>query len=118
MDGPPPSPRLIRLSPDLNAWLIRGECGNVNCGYALAVRDGQGYRLILEDAGYEFRLEPATGRGVSDVTVEGRSGALRHVVTTWHYDGRVYRRQRCQEAVVSEGRGGTQWRVREIRCDG
>lgn len=113
----PAAPELIRLAPGLGAWLIHGDCGNVNCGYAIAVRDGRGYRLVLEDAGYGFRLERAIGTRARDATVEARANAATHVVTTWRYDGRVYRRHRCRETVTEEIEGGgSQQRVTEGAC--
>ncbi|TCI00079.1 hypothetical protein EJV46_05335 [Roseococcus sp. SYP-B2431] len=113
----PAAPELMRLAPGLGAWLIHGECGNVNCGYAIAVREGRGYRLVLEDAGYGFRLERAIGGRARDVTIQARTNAAIHNVTTWRYDGRVYRRIRCRETVTEEEEGGaTRQRVREGAC--
>jgi len=113
----PAAPELLRLAPGLGAWLIHGDCGNVNCGYFLAVREGRGYRLVLEDAGYGFRLEPAIGRRARDATIEARTNAAIHTVTTWRYEGRAYRRHRCREVVAEEGEGGgTRERVTEGAC--
>jgi hypothetical protein len=113
----PGTPELMSLAPGLGAWLIHGDCGNVNCGYSIAVRDGRGYRLVLEDAGYGFRLERAIGGRARDVTIESRTSAAIHNVTTWRYDGRVYRRFRCRQTVTNEEEGGAmRQRVTEGAC--
>lgn len=102
----PGAPELMRLAPGLGAWLIHGDCGNVNCAYSIAVRDGRGYRLVLEDTGYGFRLERAIGGRARDVTIESRTNAAIYNVTTWRYDGRVYRRFRCREVTADEDEAG------------
>jgi len=115
-DRVPAAPELMRLASGLGAWLIHGDCGDANCGYSIAVRDGRGYRLVLEDAGHGFQLERQIGRRARDATIQARSSASTQLVTTWRYDGRVYRRFRCREIVEEEGEGGTRQRVSDRRC--
>ncbi|WP_421988689.1 hypothetical protein [Roseococcus sp.] len=115
-DRVPPTPELMSLAPGLGAWLVHGACTEGNCGQAVAVRDGRGYRLVLEDAGYGFRLDRAVGTRARDVLIESRTGAA-HTLTTWRYDGRVYRRFRCRETVTEEDEAGaTRQRVTEEAC--
>ncbi|MBS7813052.1 hypothetical protein [Roseococcus pinisoli] len=93
----PDAPELVSLAPGLGAWIIRGECGPANCGFTIAAREGRGYRLVLEDVGESLRLEPPIRTQAREVTIRARGEGEARLVTTWRYDGRVYRRHRCIE---------------------
>lgn len=99
----PAAPELVSLASGLGAWVIQGDCGPSNCGYAIAVREGRGYRLVLEAAGERLRLEPAIRREAREVTVRARVDAATELVTTWRYDGRLYRQLRCAEVATEAG---------------
>ncbi len=92
-----PSISQERLGRRHMGWLLRGSCGNVNCGYAVIVEEAAGFRVLLEDAGHSFAVVQSGRDGFGDIRIVGRSSAAAHFETIWRFDGRVYQPARCTE---------------------
>ncbi|WP_376089186.1 hypothetical protein ACE7GA_17500 [Roseomonas sp. CCTCC AB2023176] len=107
----------FRLGPQAEGWEVRGLCGNANCELLLVVMENRRPRIILEDSGHTLRPARTTNRGLYDLTIQARSGAATHTLTTWRYDGTAYRRHRCATTTVTQDpRGRERSRTINNRC--
>lgn len=89
------------------------NCGATgNCPFWIFQRAGKGYRLLLEDNGQAFTIQPNRTHGYSDIVVRAHGSATQSGLSEYKYNGGRYVREGCYNAewTILEGE-----HVRELK---
>jgi hypothetical protein len=82
-------------------YLLSGACGNVNCTMTFFGTDQGRYRILLQTAGYEWKLLNKHG-GLAGLDIASRASATTHCQTQYAFDGTRFSEKRCFE--ITDGR--------------
>ena len=80
------------------------DCGMVNCSIYLFRQSVTGYEFILDNAsGFGLEVLKTSSNGYADVQVEARDTAATRSITTYKFDGKIYRESRSTVVDMSTG---------------
>jgi hypothetical protein len=107
--------------PEIVAQGMTGCGATGNCPFWIFQKTGKGYRLLLEDNGQSFTIQPNRTHGYSDIVVRAHGSAAQSGLSEYKYDADRYVREGCYnvEWTILEGehvRELKEPRITRFRC--